>query len=463
MSNNSLNFSITPHRELFPADSLEQKLFLMLKLQPTREVAASRPPTSFVFVIDTSGSMYEVVSGNPQPTGEQAMVDGQLYNVVSGGKSKIDIVMESLRGLVRSGRLNQSDRVAIIQFDDQSSTIIDLTPATKIAEIEAAIASLKDFSGGTSMALGLSKALQILSGQTMSNCRVLMFTDGQTTDEFECEELAKQLAKAGVPITALGIGEFNENLLITLTDTTGGKPYHVVPGYATGTQVSIDELPVKLLEDYQEAQQEVITNLRMSLSTVKGVKLSRLIRVYPTNTEFPSTQSPYPIGNVSANDETIFVLEFSIDTRVPGRVRIAQLSLTYDIPGLNRRGELLPQTLLVEFVAGQIAAQVDQEVVGYVQQANISQLVDQASKVADRDPDRANELLEKARRITVKLGNADMTESLESAQDELRKTRKLSSDSQKTVKMGSKGKTVKMSSGPNDGLTEDLIRQMSGT
>ena len=463
MSNPSVSFSITPHRELLPANSTEQKLFLMLKLQPTKDVAASRPSTTFAFLIDTSGSMFEVVSGNPQATGEQVMVDGSLYNVVSGGKTKIDIVMESLQRLVSSGRFNPSDRIAIIQFDDTASTLIGLTPANQISQIEAAIDRLKEFSGGTSIALGLRQALNMLSGQSMTNCRALIFTDGQTSDEFECEEMAKQFAQSGIPITALGIGDYNEDLLTTLTDTTGGFPYHVVPGSAIGAQVTIDELPSKLIEEFAEAQDEVITNLKMSLSTVKGVKLSRIIRVYPTNTEFPFTQPPYPIGNVKKDDETIFVLEFSIEPRIAGRVRIAQLSLTYDIPGQNRRGEVTPQNLLVEFVAGQIAAQVDQEVMGYVQQANISQLVGQATKVADQNPEQANELLEKARRMTVKLGNTAMTESLEGAQDELRRTKKLSSDSRKTVKMGSKGKTVKMNDGPSDGLTEEQIRKLSGT
>jgi len=463
MSTTPVFFGITPHRELLPANSTEQKLFLMLKLQPSKEIAASRPSTSFAFLIDTSGSMFEIVSGVSQPTGRQEMVDGKLYNIVEGGKTKIDIVMESLKGLIHSGRLSQSDRVAIIQFDDTASTIIGLTPATQVSDLEDAIDSLPNFSGGTSMALGLRQALNIVSGQTMTNRRALIFTDGQTTDEFECEELAKEFARVGIPVTALGIGDYNEDLLMLLTDTTGGVPYHVVTGSPVGAQVTIDQLPNRLIEEFGEAQQEVITNLTMSLSTAKGVKLTRIIRVYPTNVEFPVTQAPYPVGNVAGNDETIFVLEFAIDSRIPGRVRIAQLSLTYDIPGQKRRGEIPPQNLLVEFVDGQIAAQVNQEVMGYVQQANITQLVDQATKIAEQNPEQANELLDKARRMTVKLGNTAMTESLDSAQDELKKTRKLSSDSRKTVKMGSKGKTVKMNDSGSEGLSEEQIRKMSGT
>jgi len=463
MSTNPLHFSITPSRELLSANSTEQKLFVMLKLQPFKEVAASRPPTTFAFLIDTSGSMYEVVSGNSQFTGQQATIDGQTYNIASGGKTKIDIVVESLQQLIQSGKLSQNDRLSIIQFDDKASTLIGLTAGTEIDQFKIAIDRLRDFSGGTSMALGLKKALDILAPEAMTNRRALIFTDGQTSDEYECEELAKQLAISGIPITALGIGDYNENLLTTLTDTTAGIPYHVVVDNPIGGQVAIADLPSKLIEEYGEAQQEVITNLSMTLSTVKGVKPSRIIRVYPTNNEFPIEQSPYQIGNVAGNDETIFVLEFTIENRPPGRVRIAQLGLTYDIPGQQRRGEMQPQNLLVEFIAGEIIPQVNQEVMGYVQQANISQLVNQAADVVDQNPEKADELLEKARKMTVKLGNVDMSESLENAQNELRKTRKLSSESRKTVKMGSKGSTVKMNSSPNDELSEEQIRQISGT
>ena len=96
---NVLNFAITPHREFMPADTAAQKLFLMLKLRPNKEIAATRPPTSFVFVIDTSGSMYEIVSGETTPTGETHTVDGKEYNQVTGGKTKIDIVIEVLVSL----------------------------------------------------------------------------------------------------------------------------------------------------------------------------------------------------------------------------------------------------------------------------------------------------------------------------------------------------------------------------
>lgn len=459
-----LNVAIAPHREFLPANTPEQKLFVMLKLRPTKEVASTRPSTTFAFVIDTSGSMYEAVVGDPQPTGRTFQVDGNQYQEVTGVESKIDIVVQSLLNLVRSGKLNQSDRVSIVQFDDQASTIIGLTPATEVTKLEEAIAKLRNFSGGTCMGLGMRQALNMLSHQDMTCRRTLLFTDGQTFDEEQCRELAKQFATNNIPIAALGVGEYNEELLISLSDTTGGKLLHIVPENATGTQVSIADLPQAIAEEFNQAQQEVITNLAMTVKTVKGVKLTRIVRAYPSQAEFPLTQEPYHIGNAAANDETVFILEFAVESRAASRVRIAQIGLTYDVPGQNRRGELPPQNLVAQFVAGEnFSAQVDQEVMSYVQQCNIAQLVSEATKVAQQNPQRAEELLETARRMTQRIGNQAMTESLTEAQNELRLTRRISSGTSKTIKMGSKGKTIRMGGDINDVLLEDQIRQLSGT
>ena len=151
-------------------------------------------------------------------------------------------------------------------------------------------------------------------------------------------------------------------------------------------------------------------------------------------------------------------------SRPASRVRLAQIGLTYEVPGQKIRGEFPPQNLVVQFIAGLGgAAQVNQEVMGYVQQCNISNLVGQATKIAERDPQKAEKLLETARQMTVRVGNDEMTASLNAAQEELRKTRKISDGTRKTVTMGAKGKTVKMGDDVNDQFSEEEGRKLTGT
>jgi Ca-activated chloride channel family protein len=459
-----LNVTITPHREFLPANAAGQKLFLMLKMRPTKEAASVNPSTAFVLAIDTSGSMDEVVTGDIESTGEITEIDGKSWEIVRGGKTKRDIVIESLSYLLDSGKLRDRDRVGIVQFHDRSSTVIGLTSATEVQSLKNAIAQLKDFSGGTRMGRGMRETLSLLGSQTMTCRRALIFTDGQTFDEDSCRELAREFAANNIPITALGVGDFNEDLLNELSDVTGGRPFHVVAENSGGAAVAITDLPNQIIEEFTIAQQEVINNLALSVKTVQGVKLTRVMRAYPSQAEFSLNEDAVPIGNAVAGDDTIFILEFTIDSRNASRVRIAQLGLTYDIPGQNKRGELPPQNAIVQFMAGEsFTAQVDPEVMAYVQQCNIVQMINNATRIADRNPQQAQELLQTAHRITKQIGNETIAQSLTVAQEELRKTRNISAETRKTIKMGAKGKTVKMSQDINDDLSEAEIRKASGT
>jgi Ca-activated chloride channel family protein len=452
-----LNVSITPHRDFFPVDAPTQKLFVMLRLAPTQEVSATRPVTHFAFIIDTSGSMYEVVAGDPKPTGQSYSVDGKSYQAVSGGITKLDIVIQSLNALLDSGRLDEQDQVAIIQFDNQASTLAPLTPATETGILKAAINRLTQFSGGTCMGLGMKHALELFHTESMASKHSLIFTDGQTFDEDLCQQLGTQFSHANIPITALGVGDYNADLLTGLTDKTAGRFFHV----DNQNGIPVQSLPETILEEFSKAQQDVITNLGLSIKTVQGVRLSRVMRVYPDKLNFPLASTPYPIGNAQANDETVFILDFDIDSRPAGRIRIAQVGLTYDVPGQNKRGELPPQNLVMQFVVGAPAVQVDPVVMGYLQQANIRDLIDQASQ-AD-NPEQAADLLDKAEKLTERIQDPDVRKTINMAKDELRKTKRISDGTRKTMKMNSRGKTQRMDGDPLSEINDDLIRQQTGT
>jgi Ca-activated chloride channel family protein len=56
-----------------------------------------------------------------------------------------------------------------------------------------------------------------------------------------------------------------------------------------------------------------------------------------------------------------------------------------------------------------------------------------------------------------------MRKTISLAQDELRKTRKISDATRKTIKMGSRGKTILIDEQQDDSLSEETIRQISET
>jgi Ca-activated chloride channel family protein len=130
------------------------------------------------------------------------------------------------------------------------------------------------------------------------------------------------------------------------------------------------------------------------------------------------------------------------------------------------RDSRAPQELVVEFTEDEaLAATVDSEVMGYVQQRNVDNLVRQATEQAKTNPEQASRTLQVARSMTQRLGNAGMTLALGRAVDELRGNGTIKLGTVKTIKLGARTQTMK-AGGPDaipDTIpSEEEIRKITG-
>ncbi|CAD5990449.1 von Willebrand factor type A [Planktothrix tepida] len=465
-----LNVLVKSHRTSLKANATEvQKLFVMLKLIPKTEVAKARPPLVLALVMDTSSSMQlfadqqkaeNEISRRGLQRQQQTTSDGKYEVVDLSLPSKLEQAIASAHALIDDSRLLPEDKVTVIHFDDDAKAILPLTRLSSKQAAHTAIDSLRQYSGATHMGKGLDCAKQQLCdlpGQVAK--RVLLLTDGQTFDESECRAVAPQFTEANTPIIAIGLGdEYNEELLLELAQVTQGRPYHLQ---------KIEELGQILNEEVGTSVREVVTNLQATVSTVKGVTLDTITRVYPSLSDVNLTDSQHRLGNIIAGDYTVFILEFTVSGvgRPPSRVRIAQLGLVGDAPGLGRREEFPPQDLFVEFTTDERAiAEVDPEVQGYLQQKNVDRMVQDAVRSAKEDPNRARQTLQVAVNMTKRLGNSAVTKMLENTLDELNKTGTISPNTAKTIRAGGRTKTIKtqgakqMESVPS----QDEIRRLTG-
>ena len=458
-----LEAHIRPHRDYLLAQVPGQKLFLTLSVRPTAEARQARPDLSVVFVVDTSGSMREVVTEGTEPTGRTTTVDGQRYAVVRGAKTKLQLVIEALRGVVTSDLLRPNDHLALVKFDDTAEVLVPFTAAADRTALATAVERLDWFSGGTQMGSGMRAGAKLLRGESGSR-RMVLISDGQTFDTPLAESQTEELAHMGLPVTTVAVGdEVNTDLLNLIADRTQGQPIDVVPDTQNPQPPAVraSELPATLLGDLKQAANEVVTGVALSVRTVKDVVLERITRVQPTQTEVALAGGPLPLGNVDAGSGSTYVLEFTLPARPAAKMRLAQLGLTYEVPGAGYRGELPPLDVVVEFTGEEsLAARIDPEVMQWVQQRNIEGLVAQATRQAQSDPQQAAKTLEQARAMTQRLGNGAMTQALDRAIGELGSSKTISLGPATTLKIGAKTQTLKADAG---GLPSDEeIRKMTG-
>lgn len=119
------------------------------------------PRVPCVLLLDTSGSMAEVVGAFDQATGETVLQDGQMYNVVSGGKTRIDLLNEGLvtlkETLVADSLASRRAEIAIVTFGGAVTTILDFVTAENFQP------PCLHASGGTPMGQAILTGLEMIA------------------------------------------------------------------------------------------------------------------------------------------------------------------------------------------------------------------------------------------------------------------------------------------------------------
>jgi Ca-activated chloride channel family protein len=375
--------------------------------------------------------------------------------------TKLERAIQAAHRVVDDPALSPEDKITIINFDNESYVLLPLSPLSHRAQAHQVIETLWKYSGGTYMGKGLRNALNQLGKEPPDvTKRLILLTDGLTFDEEDCRDLAIQLAEANTPIIAIGIGEeYNQDLLIELSDTTKGRHFHLQ---------DIQQLENLFSQEVQQAVREVVTDLRLKVQTVRGVNLEAISRVYPSIVEVPLGEQPYRLGNIPAGDYTVFILEFTISgiPRPPSRARLAQFILWASVPGLKQRQiEFPPKELFVTFTDDETAiAQVEPEVLEYVQQKNTGNLLDQATRLAAQGrTQEARRTLQLALQMTQRLNNPAATRLIQNTLEELNRTGTLSENTRRTLRAGGRTMTVKSrKTEPIEGLSEEEIRKITG-
>jgi Ca-activated chloride channel family protein len=414
-----LNIVIKPHRSYLRANTPEpQKLFVMLRLIPESKLAQTRSHIAVALVIDTSGSMRE-----------------ETNNVV-----KLEHAIKAAHRLIDAPQLQPEDKICIIQFDDSSNVLLPLSPLDR-ARAHQVVETLRNYDGGTQMGKGMQNALQQLGKEPPDvPKRLVLLTDGETFDEPLCRELADKLAQANIPVVAFGIGdEYNEGLLSEISNATKGYWLHLT---------DIQQLDQYFMQDLSQIVREVITDCKLRVQAVKGVQIDALHRVYPNVLDIPVDSQPFKLGNIPAGDYTIYILELTVSglSRPPSKVRLAELTLWGSIPGMKQKEvEFPPTELFVSFVTDEaLTAQVDPEVMDYLQNKNIDNLIQKATALASQGKTQeARQTLQMAVGLTQRLNNPRLTQILNSAVNELDKTGRISSNVTKMLRAGGRTMTVK--------------------
>jgi Ca-activated chloride channel family protein len=216
----------------FKKTALEE--VLPVTLEPRRPPRAEREALALFILIDRSNSM-----------------GYHIRNRLERSETQSKLVYAKRAALAVVSQLKDSDRVGLIAFDSRPFEVAPLRPLKENRSVlEEDIPRLQP-GGGTDFYDALESARQQLVDSRTTTKHAILLTDGDTNRSAgDHYPLIAALAKAGISVTTIRIGEdtVNLTLLHDISNHTGGQFYHVE---------NVETLPELLLKDTSQALEHV--------------------------------------------------------------------------------------------------------------------------------------------------------------------------------------------------------------
>lgn len=270
---------ITPSKRVLPALSEMQVMYLLLELVPDRTLERKKTtaPMNLTLVVDHSVSMSGI----------------RLERTKIAAHQIID-------------QLSSEDILSIIAFSDRAEVLVKATPLTDKTKARAMVTTMTPF-GGTEILQGLTAGYeenQRHAGPNFVN-HIILITDGRTYgDEQGCLELAERAAKAGIGISAMGIGEeWNDVFLDQLVGITGGSSEYIN---------SPNQVVRFLNERVRSLGQSFAERVTVSLAPDPDLKIESAFRLTPNPQPISVDSDPIQVGQLPPNLNTTLLLQIQM-------------------------------------------------------------------------------------------------------------------------------------------------------
>ena len=448
-----LNYTVNPY---IPVTHQRHLVYVLVEVDPGEtQVAggsANRSKGSAAInlglVVDASRSMSIPILTDQQfqqlrsmGMARQKTVDGVKvwqFDVPKGFRieapGNMDFTKEALR--TAAGMLRPEDRFSLVAFAEDALLMIGSTPGARKAELVEAVDRLDriDLGDETYMARGMAMGFKQMQAGTAANAtsRMIVLTDGYTRDEGEARAWAQQARQAGIVVSTMGLGlDFNEELLISLADASGGESYFIEDPH---------EIPAAFRQELARAQSITWRDLSLTLSMPGDVTLRRAHRVRPAIAPIEIEDNVLSLGNLEAGRPPAALLELIVPPRPDGAYRLAQLTLRGSAAGDPAAQEIDRQDVVVRYTERpSLAEQTDPHLMSAVQAVSAFKLQSQALEEAGRgNVAGATRRLRAAGERLKEMGQEDLGETMLVEADLLEKEGQMSSEGTKKLRYGTR-------------------------
>ena len=411
-----LLLNATLNKEYVPVTQTQQLVYVLISAKPSEIVSKSRMSLNFGFVLDRSGSMR-----------------GQ----------KIKRLQEAVA--LALGRVAPDDLVSVTIFNDNAQIIAKAAPLSSQGALLGKVRRIRA-AGGTQISRGLSLGLREVYrqfGDQRVN-QVLLITDGQTYgDEAQCLKLAKEAGEHSIAIQALGLGDdWNEDLLDDIGQRSGGDSDLIE---------TADQIAPLFTQTVERSQKAVVRNALMTLRLVGGVAPRQVWQVTPAIANLGYTpigehDVQVALGELDAEQGKALLVELLLPPRRPGRYRIAQAQITYDLPLSNVSAASTRSDIVLEYSDDrQLVRRYDPAIMNLIERVTAFKLQTRALEEARQgNVEGATQKLRAAATRLLDLGETDLAKAAEQEADNLEQSGQMSASGTKKLRYQTRKLTQKL-------------------
>lgn len=327
-------------------------------------------------------------------------------------------------------QMKPDDIFSVVGFNDFGEVIIAATPVTDKAALKARI-SMMTASGGTEifkgLSLGIEQNKQYLAPRLVNH--VILLTDGHTYgDHDRCIEIAKDSAKKGISISAMGLGqEWNDKFLDELASTTGGTSQYINSSGAV----------VRFLNDHVRNLANVFAErLMLSIAPDPDVRLEYAFKLLPSPQPLPIDTGYIPLGNLQYNRITSVLMQFELPANMREGFRsVARLVAKGDIllHGLQPYQAL--SDISLEITANPLPEDPPSNILDALGKLTLYRMQERAQEAIEQgDVQEATKRLQTLATRLLEMGEVELATEAQTEAEQLLRTNNLSDAGRKSLK-----------------------------
>jgi Ca-activated chloride channel family protein len=444
-----LTYTVNPY---LPATQQRHLVYVLIEVEPgeTDPVATT---LNLGLVVDASRSMSIPILTEgqfrnlaAQGMAQQKMVDGVRvwqFEVPRGfhidAPNNMDFTKQALR--IGAERLRSSDRFSLVAFAQDALLMVGNTPGTEAKSLLEAIDRLDQIDLGDEtymargMQMGYKQTIPGVAPHTVS--RMIVLTDGYTKEEHDCYTWARQAKADGIVVSTMGLGlDFNEELLISLADVSGGHSYFAEDP---------TEIPDVFEQELAGAQSVTWRDLSLTLEMPSEVTLRRVHRIQPDIAALPANPAQISLGDLETAGVGV-LLELVVPPRPAGTFRVAQVALHARAVGQGSSvQDLDQQDVIVRYTEKPSdAKQTNVHLMSVIQAVSAFKLQAQATEDARiGNVEGATRKLRLAGERLMEMGQKDLGQTMLQEAESIAKDGQMSAEGTKKLRYGTRKLTKK--------------------